>query len=85
MLPCHSSGSSAPHGEDAVVNILTCPHCRAAIRAVMESDAWVIFLYCPECHERIDMRDGDCCVFRSYGERPCPHAAGNESPGGCNP
>lgn len=56
-----------------VINTITCPHCSAALPTVMEEDACVIFMYCPKCHEKIEMRQGDCCVFRSYGESPCPH------------
>lgn len=56
-----------------VANSIRCPHCDATIRELMEYDACVIFIYCPACHRQIDMRPGDCCVFRSYGAAPCPH------------
>ena len=56
-----------------VINTITCPHCGAALPTVMEEDCCVIFVYCPKCHEKIDVRQGDCCVFRSYGDSPCLH------------
>lgn len=56
-----------------IINTIRCPHCEAAVSELMEYDACVIFVYCPKCHSRIDLRPGDCCVFRSYGSTPCPH------------
>lgn len=71
------SGSAASEATASpsppVINTITCPHCEAAVRELMEYDACVIFVYCPTCHRKIEMRAGDCCVFRSYGATPCPH------------
>lgn len=64
---------SAVDSQPPVINTITCPHCSAAVRELMEYDACVIFLYCPACHSKIEMRPGDCCVFRSYGAASCPH------------
>ena len=57
-----------------MVNPISCPHCGAVTVEVMDEDVCVIFVYCPACHERIDMRPEDCCVFRSYGQHPCLHS-----------
>lgn len=64
---------SGANSQPPVINTITCPHCAADIRELMEHDACVIFLYCPTCHSKIEMRPGDCCVFRSFGVAPCPH------------
>lgn len=54
-------------------NPITCPHCGAKLLESMEEDVCVIFIFCHACHDKIDMKAGDCCVFRSYGQYPCFH------------
>lgn len=51
---------------------LLCPSCGAASEEVMPEDACVWFWTCPECRTRHRPKDGDCCVFCSYGSEPCP-------------
>jgi hypothetical protein len=57
------------------VNPITCPHCGATLPEVMESDVCVVFIYCRACHDKIELKPGDCCVFLSYGQQPCFHAS----------
>jgi hypothetical protein len=40
----------------------------------MPTDACVVFHDCPACHARLAPKEGDCCVFCSYGDAPCPPA-----------
>ncbi len=51
---------------------ITCPHCSEPSQHEMPTDACQFFLPCPRCEEMIRPRPGDCCVFCSYGDRPCP-------------
>ncbi|WP_281805585.1 GDCCVxC domain-containing (seleno)protein [Methylocystis echinoides] len=51
---------------------LTCPHCGHAERLVMPVDACVVCYECSACGARLSPRAGDCCVFCSYGDVPCP-------------
>jgi hypothetical protein len=30
------------------------------------------FYECTSCHELLNAKEGDCCVFCSYGDGPCP-------------
>jgi hypothetical protein len=30
------------------------------------------FYECTSCHELLNAKEGDCCVFCSYGDVPCP-------------
>ena len=78
--PTVSGQRTAPPAR--VVNPVTCPRCGAVVPEVMEEDVCVIFIYCAACHDRIDMKPGDCCVFRSYGQNPCFHPARSSPPGG---
>lgn len=38
----------------------------------MPVDACVYFHECAECGQTLKPRPGDCCVFCSYGDVPCP-------------
>jgi hypothetical protein len=51
---------------------ITCPHCGFARREEMPIDACRFFYECVRCGVRLRPKDGDCCVFCSYGSVPCP-------------
>jgi hypothetical protein len=51
---------------------LTCPQCGATKRETMPTDACQYFYECTSCGELLKPRQGDCCVFCSYGTVPCP-------------
>ncbi len=53
-------------------SILTCPACGEAREKVMPENACVYFFECPACSVVIRPKPGDCCVFCSYGDTPCP-------------
>ncbi|MBZ0128286.1 MAG: hypothetical protein K8F59_04140 [Rhodobacteraceae bacterium] len=51
---------------------LTCPHCGDAAKLAMPDDACQWFHECQRCHALLRPLPGDCCVFCSYGDVPCP-------------
>jgi len=51
---------------------LTCPHCGHIQATDMPTDACQISYKCINCKELIVPKKGDCCVFCSYAEDPCP-------------
>lgn len=51
---------------------LTCPHCDKRATERMPTDACLFFWVCPACETRVRPKQGDCCVFCSYGSVPCP-------------
>lgn len=51
---------------------LTCPHCGHKKREIMPTDTCQWFYECEQCHQRLQPKKGDCCVFCSYGTLPCP-------------
>jgi hypothetical protein len=53
-------------------SVITCPHCGAAKSETMPTDACQFFYVCADCGERLTPKQGDCCVFCSYGSVPCP-------------
>ncbi|MFT5225906.1 MAG: hypothetical protein ACI8XX_001658 [Polaribacter sp.] len=51
---------------------ITCPQCGFSKKETMPTDACLWFYECEDCGERIKPLPGDCCVFCSYGNTPCP-------------
>lgn len=51
---------------------LTCPECGARTTETMPTDACPYFYDCPACSASLKPKPGDCCVFCSYGDTPCP-------------
>jgi hypothetical protein len=51
---------------------ITCPECGHAATETMPTDACLYFYDCLGCGARLKPRQGDCCVFCSYGSTPCP-------------
>jgi len=64
------------YGEECVSNansfgIITCPVCSTKSTIPMPDNACVYFFKCPNCEHVIRPKEGDCCVFCSYGEEQC--------------
>ena len=55
-----------------LVSTLTCPKCGGASVETMPTDACQYFYDCRNCGEVLRPLKGDCCVFCSYGDVPCP-------------
>jgi hypothetical protein len=53
-------------------SIITCPYCGHQASERMPTDACVYFYTCKGCGKTLKPREGDCCVFCSYGSVPCP-------------
>lgn len=53
-------------------SIITCPHCGHKKEEAMPTDACQWFYECKNCHEILKPLKGDCCVFCSFADVPCP-------------
>jgi len=51
---------------------ITCPQCGNRRRETMPTDACQFFYDCAGCGVVLRPKPGDCCVFCSYGDVPCP-------------
>ncbi|KQO66543.1 MULTISPECIES: GDCCVxC domain-containing (seleno)protein [Methylobacterium] len=51
---------------------LTCPHCGHRATETMPTDACQFFYECTSCGTLLRPKAGDCCVFCSFGDVPCP-------------
>lgn len=51
---------------------LTCPECSYTEKEKMPTEACQYFYDCKSCSTVLKPLKGDCCVFCSYGDVPCP-------------
>ena len=58
---------------DADQNVtLTCPHCGHRAAETMPLNQCIYFYECRGCRVVLKPKAGDCCVYCSYGDKPCP-------------
>src|SRR6516225_8805540 len=62
-------------------SVITCPHCATAKSETMPTDACRFFYTCTGCGATLRPKQGDCCVFCSYGSVPCPPIQAERSGG----
>jgi len=55
-------------------SIIRCPECGFEKKEVMLENTCQTFYRCSHCKEQVKAKEGDCCVFCSYGDTPCPNA-----------
>ncbi|MFP6796230.1 MAG: GDCCVxC domain-containing (seleno)protein [Pseudomonadales bacterium] len=51
---------------------ITCPKCGRTEKEEMPMDACQFFYDCKRCGELLRPFQGDCCVYCSFGDVPCP-------------
>lgn len=51
---------------------ITCPSCGFSKVETMHTDACQYFYECTNCKLILKAKEGDCCVFCSYGSEKCP-------------
>ena len=70
-LPVSSAGYT--DGKPMILtSTITCPKCGHQAIEEMPVDACQFFYDCKGCGARLKPKEGDCCVFCSYGSVPCP-------------
>jgi hypothetical protein len=66
-----------------LTSTVTCPKCGHRTRENMPTDACQFFYECKACGSVLKPKPGDCCVFCSYGDTPCPPVQAGGSADGC--
>lgn len=51
---------------------ITCPHCGHKKKETIPVETCVYFYECENCKIRLKPKQGDCCVYCSYGTVKCP-------------
>ncbi len=55
-----------------LVSTLTCPACGHRETETMAADSCQYFYQCKGCGVVLKPKSGDCCVFCSFADTPCP-------------
>ena len=63
---------------------ITCPNCGHKKEEEMPTNACQFFYECENCKKVLKPKEGDCCVYCSYGTVPCPPIQENKSCGDTN-
>ncbi|MGE0267920.1 MAG: GDCCVxC domain-containing (seleno)protein [Candidatus Omnitrophota bacterium] len=53
-------------------SIIKCPKCGFEKEETIPIDSCQFFYQCGHCGARLRPKEGDCCVFCSYGTVKCP-------------
>lgn len=56
----------------STVSEITCPKCGFKKMETLPTDVCLIKYKCDSCNTVSYSKDGDCCVFCSYGTHKCP-------------
>ncbi|HTK21726.1 MAG TPA: GDCCVxC domain-containing (seleno)protein [Mucilaginibacter sp.] len=60
-------------------SVIKCPVCGYKREETMPVDSCMYFYECESCKTVLKPRNGDCCVFCSYGNVKCPPVQGSGS------
>ena len=55
-----------------LISTIICPACGHKETETMPTDACQYFYECSGCKTLLKPKAGDCCVFCSFGDMPCP-------------
>lgn len=55
-----------------LISVIQCPKCGFKKEETMPTDSCQFFYQCHQCGVRLKPKEGDCCVFCSYGSIKCP-------------
>jgi hypothetical protein len=65
--------------EVILASTITCPKCGFEKEEEMPQDSCQFFYKCENCAEVLKPKEGDCCVYCSYGSIKCPPIQKSES------
>lgn len=67
------------HHKIVLESTITCPNCGFQKLEIMPTDACSYFYDCDNCKAVLRPKQGDCCVYCSYGTIPCPPIQAGEN------
>jgi rubredoxin len=56
----------------AIQSEITCPKCGFKKKEIMPTDVCLLKYTCTSCRAELFPKEGDCCVFCTYGTYKCP-------------
>jgi len=83
MMTYGTAGTNKQASKMQLDSTVTCPKCGSLTTVQMPTDACQFFWECPACGAMLKPHPGDCCVFCSFGDVPCPPIQLGRSCGTC--
>ena len=71
-IQLYNKRENKSHKSIITASTIICPECKHSKLEIMPTDACQYFYECESCNEIIKPKEGDCCVYCSYGDVPCP-------------
>lgn len=56
----------------ALTSNITCPKCGFTAKEKLPTEVCQIAYTCKKCKTTLNPKEGDCCVFCTYGDHKCP-------------
>ena len=69
---CCLNESNSKDSKTIMKSEITCPKCAHKKMETMPTDVCLIKYTCEKCGEEMRPKEGDCCVFCTYGTHKCP-------------
>lgn len=69
---CPNCVPTSPEKTLIFQSTITCPNCGHSKKETMPHDACQFFYECENCKSVLKPKQGDCCVYCSYGNVKCP-------------
>ncbi len=60
------------HITNSMQSEITCPKCGNKKTETMPTDVCLLSYSCQKCQTVLHPKEGDCCVFCTYGDHKCP-------------
>jgi hypothetical protein len=70
LIPKKDTIPVADH--DSLHSEITCPKCGFKKTELLPTDVCLLKYTCGTCHYEMLPKEGDCCVFCTYGDVKCP-------------
>jgi DNA-directed RNA polymerase subunit M/transcription elongation factor TFIIS len=64
--------SNIADSSKATTSEITCPKCGHKKTETLPTDVCVLSYTCEKCKTVLHPKEGDCCVFCTYGDHKCP-------------
>jgi len=74
LNPFRASGYHmiGPNSMSQLTTTIACPHCHFRATEGMPTNQCQFFYECRNCRTILRPKPGECCVYCSYADRPCP-------------
>lgn len=69
---CSEDEECGENKEVSTTSTITCPKCGHKKQETLPTDICLLKYECENCHAVLHPKDGDCCVFCTYGDHKCP-------------